>query len=184
MGRSAQATQLACAPGLVLPWDAINPTVESVALAASKYADVRESFIAGGPAQEKSLEEHLATHASSQQQLRAFESDWLATPEAFYYVTPIVGSVYRWDWGLTGEITRVRRGPAFATLELGLCGAAASLRLKVSRASAENLIAIVKWVRSEQSLPAAGWYADPTGQPWLRYWDGAAWADYFARGSR
>ena len=179
MGRSGSATQLARAPGLVLPWDVSNPKVESIALAASKFADVRESFIAGGPAHEKSLAEHLASHAS-QAGLRAFESDWLATAEAFYYVTPIVGSVYRWDWDLTGTITRVRRGPAFTTLELGLCGGAAPLRLKMSRAAAENLTAIVKWVRSRDVPPAPGWYPDPSGQPWLRYWDGSTWSDYFA----
>ena len=28
-----------------------------------------------------------------------------------------------------------------------------------------------------QSAPPPGWYADPAGAPWWRYWDGAAWTD-------
>jgi hypothetical protein len=26
--------------------------------------------------------------------------------------------------------------------------------------------------------PAAGWYADPDGQPIQRYWDGTAWTEH------
>ena len=28
--------------------------------------------------------------------------------------------------------------------------------------------------------PPAGWFPDPSGQPMLRYWDGAAWTEQFA----
>ena len=180
MDGPADGTRLAWAPGLVLPWGLGEPQTESVRLAASKYADVRESFLAGGFAQERSLDEHIASHGSLPRSDKALEADWLTTTEAFYYVTPMIGSVYRWDWELTGSIKNVRRGPAFTTLELGLCGGAAPLRLRVSRPAAENLTAIVKWVRSRRSGPAAGWYSDPSGQPWLRYWDGATWTEHYA----
>ena len=28
------------------------------------------------------------------------------------------------------------------------------------------------------TLPASGWYADPSGQPGHRYWDGGQWTDH------
>lgn len=32
--------------------------------------------------------------------------------------------------------------------------------------------------RAEPALPPAGWYADPTGRPNLRWWDGHQWTDH------
>jgi len=34
--------------------------------------------------------------------------------------------------------------------------------------------------RVAQPLPAAGWYADPSGRTRLRWWDGARWTDHTA----
>lgn len=127
VGGPADGTRLAWAPGLVLPWGVGEPQTESVRLAASKYADVRESFLAGEFAQERSLDEHIASHRSLLRSDKALEADWLTTAEAFYYVTPMIGSV---QGGLLP--------------------------------------------------PAAGWYSDPSGQPWLRYWDGATWTEHYA----
>jgi hypothetical protein len=33
---------------------------------------------------------------------------------------------------------------------------------------------------SDQPLPLAGWYSDPSGAPQQRYWDGTSWSDHTA----
>ena len=170
---------MAYAPGLVLPWGPGKPQPESLELVWGRYPDFNESFLAGGLAQEKALDNELGV---------ASRCDWLATATALYYVAWQLESVFRWAWSDIETARIARRRLAFARLEVRIKSVTHPLSFKISKPAADNLTAIIDWIWNKRakavepvaSNPPPNWYADTSGTHKLRYWDGARWTEHYA----
>jgi len=102
----------------------------------------------GGPARIESLDEEIGAALVEEDGsdrgfilgADVFDSDWLGTTRALYYVSPAVGSIRGWPWRDIGAVRVVRRRLKFATYVLDFRSSQPSLEMVTGRRSALRLI--------------------------------------------
>ena len=120
-----------------------NPA--SIALVKQNYA---ESPIASGAARIQIrdaliLDEYEAVVGTVNVAKKGFnflESDWVATLQAFYYITPRARHLDRFLWSEVQFIRLATQRLLKATVEIGLIGNLETMRMETSRSSASSLI--------------------------------------------
>jgi len=107
-----------------------------------------EAPILGGPARIDSLDREIAAatiarvgrDAAVASGIDIFDSDWLGTAEALYYVSPTIGSIRRWPWRDIDTVKAVRRKFGLARYVLEFRSRQTPLTLITGRRSARRLI--------------------------------------------
>lgn len=105
----------------------------------------------GGPARCKQwdralYDKHVNHLGRGPRGFTAMEAVWLATDEAFWYITPQVG-FYRLEWNHI-TITPLRQGRKFSRVLISTAGDNHELRL--STPATANLFAIQSWAESSK----------------------------------
>jgi hypothetical protein len=107
-----------------------------------------EAPILGGPARIDSLDKKIAAatiarvgrDAAVASGIDVFDSDWLGTTEALYYVSPTIGSIWRWPWRDIDTVKVVKRKLGLARYVLVFRPPRTPLTLITGRRSARRLI--------------------------------------------
>lgn len=109
-----------------------------------------EAPILGGPARIDSLDREVAAvtiarvgrDAAIASGIDVFDSDWLGTTEALYYVSPAIGSIRRWPWHNIDTVRVVSRKFGLANYVLEFRSPQTPLTLVTGRRSARRLITL------------------------------------------
>lgn len=109
-----------------------------------------EAPILGGPARIESLDREIAAATIAQvgrdtavaSGIDVFDSDWLGTAKALYYVSPTIGSIRRWPWRDVDTVKVVKRKLRLARYILEFRSSPTPLTLITGRRSARRLIAL------------------------------------------
>jgi hypothetical protein len=126
----------------------------------------KEVPILGGPARIDSLDREIvaATIAQIGPEVAAdwgidvFDSDWLGTAEALYYVSPTIGWVQRWAWRDVATVRIVTSKFGLARYDLEFRSSQAPLTLITGRRSARRLITFhTAYQRYRVSSPFIQW---------------------------
>lgn len=154
------ATKAESLPDVALPY----PSSTSLAIAgpnpdrfmAAALKRLISSFpgevpLDGGPARCKPwdralLDKYVSHAARAPRGLTAMEAVWLATDEAFYYITPEVG-FYRLEWKDVAITTR-KQGRKFSRVLVTVGDETHELRL--GTAAMANLLAIRSWAAARK----------------------------------
>jgi hypothetical protein len=107
-----------------------------------------EAPILGGPARIDSLDREIAAATITQvgrdaavaSGIDVFDSDWLGTAEALYYVSPTIGSIRRWPWRDIDAVKIVKRKFGLTRYVLVFRSLQTPLTLTTGRRSARRLI--------------------------------------------
>lgn len=123
--------------------DLVKPA--SLAYLAETYD---ETPLAGGVARIKArdkaiLDEYAAVigmRNAAKGGVNLLESDWVATANALYYITPRARHLDRYEWGEIAEVSIVRQRLAKVLVGLRLIGGLERVELETSRSSSQELI--------------------------------------------
>lgn len=132
-----------------------------------------ETPILGGPARVEVLDDEIVsdlvdrvgTDQAVALGIDAFDSDWLGTTKALYYVSPSVGSIRRWPWRDVRAVRVMRRRLNLATYVLEFESPQAPLEMITSRKSARRLITLHATCERYPRSPRPGSDAAPASRP-------------------
>ena len=127
---------------------------ESLDYLAETYAEVP---LGGGVARIKTrdkaiLDEYAAVigmRNAAKGGINLLESDWVATANALYYITPRARHLDRYQWSEIEEVSIVRQRLAKALVSVRLIGGLDRFEIETSRSSSDKLVRL--WAEHRQA---------------------------------